>query len=86
MFILFNTDETTVYFDSRVPTQHEITEFTNNIMTGEMEWDPQVVRLELIQTKEEEESRKICEIARAPKVCELKNDRIMGSIGYVLVE
>ena len=33
--IPLNTDETTVDFDSRVPTQHNIMEYTHIIMTGE---------------------------------------------------
>ena len=37
-------------------------ECTQISMTGEMEWDNQLVRLELVRTKEEEESCKICEI------------------------
>ena len=86
VFIPFNNNKTTLYFDSIVPTQHDIMEFTNIIMTVETEWEPQSVRLALVRTKEEEESRKICEIARAPKVYELETDGIMGSIGYMFVE
>ena len=40
----------------------------------------------MVWTKEEEESRKICEIELAPKYRELETDRIMGGIGYVFVE
>ena len=85
MFITSNTDETTVYFDSRVPTHDEIMECNNIIMTGETEWDPQLVQLALVQTKEEEESRKICDIAQVPKFYGVKTDRIMGQIGDVFL-
>ena len=36
LFIPFKTDGTIVYFDPIVPTQREITECTNIIMTDEM--------------------------------------------------
>ena len=39
----------------------------------------------LVRNNEEEESRKICDIAQAPKLCELENDRIMVNGGYVFV-
>ena len=55
-------------------------------MTGDTEWDPQLAQLELVQTKEEEESHKICEIARAPKVFKLETDIIMGGIWDVIIE
>ena len=55
-------------------------------MMGETEWYPQLVRLALVRTKEEEESHKIREIARDPKVSELKTDRIMGGIGDVFIK
>ena len=40
----------------------------------------------LVWTKEEEESRKICEITRNPKNCELETDRIVSGIGYVFMD
>ena len=43
VFIPFKTDGTTVYFDSRVPTQRDITEFTHIIMMGETERDTKLV-------------------------------------------
>ena len=86
VFITSNIDETTVYFDSRVPTHDEIMECNNIIMTGETERDPQLVQLALVQTKEEEESRKICDIVRSSKVGDLETYIIMGSIGDVFVE
>ena len=55
-------------------------------MTGDSEWDLQSVRLALVQTNEEEEIRKICEISRDPKVYNLKTDIIMGGIGDVFME
>ena len=42
-FIPFKSYGTTVYFDSIVPTQREITEYTHSIMTVETEWGPQSV-------------------------------------------
>ena len=39
----------------------------------------------LVRNNEEEESRNICDIAQAPKLCELENDRIMVNGGYVFV-
>ena len=41
VFIPFGTDEITVYFDSRVPTQHDIKGCTKIVMTNDMDWDPQ---------------------------------------------
>ena len=38
VLILFKNDGTTLYLDSRSPTQHEITESTHINMTGKMEW------------------------------------------------
>ena len=73
VFTPFGTDEKTVYFDSIVQTQREIAECTQIVMTGDTD-------------KEEEESRKICEIVQASKVCELKTDRIMGGVRDVFVE
>ena len=55
-------------------------------MMGETEWYPQLVRLALVRTKEEEESHKIREIARDTKVSEVKTDRIMGGIGDVFIK
>ena len=37
LFAPFNTDGTTVYFDSRVPAKREIPKCTRIIMTGETE-------------------------------------------------
>ena len=48
VFIHFITDGTAVYFDSRVPTQREITECTHIVTTGDKEWDPRSVRLALV--------------------------------------
>ena len=86
VFIPFSTDGTTVYFDTRVPTQREITECTHIVMTGDTEWDPQSVRLASVRTKEEEEIRMISEIAQTPTVREFETDRIMGDIGDLFVE
>ncbi len=86
VFIPFSTDGTTVYFDTRVPTQREMTECTRIVMTGDTEWDPLSVRLESVRTKEEEDSRMICEIARQPPAHEFKIDHIMGDLGDVFVE
>ena len=55
-------------------------------MTGETEWDSRSVWLALVHTKEEEESRKIYDIAQAPKVRELNNAIIMGRIVYLFLE
>ena len=86
VLITFKTEVTTVYFDSRVPMQREITECTHIIRTGEMEWDPRLICLASVWTQEWWEIHKICEIAQAQKVCELKTDRIMGGIEDVSVE
>ena len=40
VLIPFNNDRTTVYADSSIQNQHDITECTNIIITGEMEWGP----------------------------------------------
>ena len=55
-------------------------------MTGDTEWDPQLARLESVQTKYHEESHKICEIARVPKVHKLETDIIIGGIWDVIIE
>ena len=68
LFNHFGTDVTTVYFDSRVPTHREIMYFNHIVMTGNTEWDPQLVQLASVHTKEEEQSHKIRDIAQAPKV------------------
>ena len=86
VFIPFKTYRTTVNFYSRVLTQRDIMKYTHIIMTGETEWYPRSVQLALVRTNEEEESRKICKIARDPKVRELETDRIMGCIGGVFME
>ena len=41
VFIPFRNYGTTVYFDSRVPNQREITECTHIIIMGETEWGHQ---------------------------------------------
>ena len=41
LFIPFGTYGMTVYFDSRVSTQKEITECTHIFMASDTEWDPQ---------------------------------------------
>ena len=86
MFIPFGTDRKTVYFYSRVPTLREITECTHIAMTGDTEWYPHSVRLASVSIKEVEESHNINEISQSPKVHNLETDRIMGSIGDVLME
>ena len=48
MIISLKTDRTTVYFDSRVPTQREIIKSTIIIITSETEWNPQLVQLALV--------------------------------------
>ena len=86
VFIPFKTDGTTVYFNSRAPTQREIIECTRIIITGETEWDTQSVRMVLVQTNEEEESHEIFDISQATKVRNLETDRIIGGIGDVFME
>ena len=86
VFIPFNTDVTTVYFDSRVTAQCDIMECTHIIMVRETEWYPQSFLLALVQIKKEEESRKICDIEWTPKIRELETDIIMGDIGDVSIE
>ena len=86
LFIPFSTDGTAVYFDTRVPTHQEMAECTRIVMTGDTEWDPSSVRLAEVRTKEEEECRKICEIARQDPTSVFEIDRIMGDIGDSFVE
>ena len=66
-FIPFRTDRTAISFDTRFPTKEERAECSWLIMTEDKKWDPLSVRLQAIQTKEEEEFRAISEIARAKK-------------------
>ena len=55
-------------------------------MTGDTEWYPQLIWLASVQTEEEEESYKICDIAQTPKAHELETDIIMNGIGDVFVD
>ena len=88
VFIPFRTDGTAIYFDTLVPTKEERAECSWLIMTGDTEWDPISVRLQVIQTNEEEEFRAISEIAQAkkPPLLTQKTDIHLSRILYWLVE
>ena len=87
-FIPCRTNGTAIYFDTRVPTKEERAKCSWLIMTGNTEWDPLLVCLQAIRTKEEEELRAISVIARAKKHSLLthKTDLHLGGISDWLVE
>ena len=50
LYIPFQIDGTTVYFDTRAPTLHEMENLPYAVLTSEERWDPSRVRLRISAT------------------------------------
>ena len=46
VFIPFETDGTTIYFDSFTPTMQDIETHPHLVLTNEMEWDPHNINMQ----------------------------------------
>lgn len=69
LFIPFQTEGTTVFFNSRVPSDEEIRQCRPHInLTSDQEWAPSSVCLQSVRTNEETSYHRIEEIATGTKV------------------
>ena len=84
--IPFKTGQTTVYFDTHVPTEAERAQCKYITTTGEMEWDPSLVRLKAVKSTEEAEFFRIAEIEVKGTIPTNETDRVLDSIYDLLVE
>ena len=85
-FIPFKTYGTTVYFDTHLPTEAERAQCTWITMNGDTEWDPSLVRLKAVKSREEAEFCRIVEIAVKGEIPTNETDRVLGSISDLLME
>lgn len=83
VLIPFQTDGTAVFFDTHVPTDVEVENYTHIVMTHDSEWDPLSVWLSQVRTKEEESFRLIQATYISPAVQMSKVDQTRQYLTHV---